>query len=139
MIERDTLQGYNVLVIDDDLFSLEVARAILKHYGATVHTAKNGLDGLNAVRTVKPHFIICDLSMPVMDGWTMVGQLKQDQALMDIPIIALTAHAMAGDRDRALAAGFQNYLTKPLTPATFMRDLLVLLGNFPDLSSQSES
>jgi CheY-like chemotaxis protein len=80
--------------------------------------------------------------MPVMDGWEFMNTIKRDRRTLDIPVIALTAHAMPGDRERAITAGFHNYLTKPLTPATFMRDLLSLLVDVPELAgmlSQSSS
>lgn len=133
-IRRDLLKGWNILVVEDEPDSLEVAERILRFYGATVYTAANGREGLEAARKVHPKFIISDLSMPVMDGWEMLFELKQDRSTTDIPVIALTAHAMKGDRERAIVAGFHNYLTKPLTPATFMRDLLILLDNIPDIS-----
>jgi CheY-like chemotaxis protein len=66
----------------------------------------------------------------------MLGELKLDRTTMDIPVIALTAHAMVGDRERAIMAGFHNYLTKPLTPATFMKDLLVLLTDIPAFAQE---
>lgn len=132
-IRRDMLKGWVVLVVDDEPDSLDVAARILKHYGATVLTATNGREGLNVIHTHRPRFIISDLSMPELDGWGLLFELKQDRVTMDIPVIALTAHAMAGDRERAIMAGFHNYLTKPLTPATFMRDLLNLLEDIPQL------
>ncbi|MEO8607877.1 MAG: response regulator [Chloroflexota bacterium] len=130
-IRRDILQNWKVVVVDDEPDSLEVAVRILRHYGADVHTAINGSDGLNTIRALRPKLVISDLSMPEMDGWGMLGELKLDRATIDIPVIALTAHAMVGDRERAIMAGFHNYLTKPLTPATFMKDLLVLLTDIP--------
>ncbi len=133
-LRRDLLKGWNILVVEDEPDSLEVAERILRFYGATVHTAANGREGLEIARKIHPKFIISDLSMPVMDGWEMLFELKQDRSTMDIPVIALTAHAMKGDRDRAIIAGFHNYLTKPLTPANFMRDLLILLDNIPDIA-----
>jgi CheY-like chemotaxis protein len=133
-IRRDILKGWQVLVVDDELDSQEVASRILRHYGAFVHTAFNGKFGLDIARNIHPRFIICDLSMPVMDGWAMLEALKQNPSTIDIPVIALTAHAMVGDREKAIAAGFHNYLTKPLTPATFMNDLLHLLTTLPDLA-----
>jgi CheY-like chemotaxis protein len=133
-ISKDILKDWDVLVIDDDPMSLQVAAMLLKHHGARVHTATNGKEALDSVRTLRPRFIISDLSMPVMDGWALVEELKRDRALATIPTIALTAHAMIGDRERAINAGFHNYLTKPLTPATFMRDLVRLLTDIPGLS-----
>jgi CheY-like chemotaxis protein len=86
------------------------------------------------VRKVKPKLIISDLSMPVMDGWEFIEAMKKDRELAGIPTIALTAHAMPGDREKAIAAGFHNYLTKPLTVDTFSSDLVRILIDIPELS-----
>jgi CheY-like chemotaxis protein len=131
---RDTLKNWNILVVDDEPDSLEVADRILRHYGATVHLATNGLEALHYLHTHIPHLIISDISMPELDGWGLIARLKNDRRTLDIPCIALTAHAMVGDRQRAFAAGFHNYLTKPLTPATFMHDLHTLLVDIPMLA-----
>jgi CheY-like chemotaxis protein len=133
-IPDNLLAGWDIVVVDDEEDSLEVAEVILLEYGANVHTAINGADGLEVVRKVRPRFIISDLSMPVMDGWGFINALKADRGLADIPVIALTAHAMQGDRERALAAGFHNYLVKPLTVDTFIRDLVNLLIDIPSLA-----
>lgn len=127
-IRRDILQGWDVAAIDN----LEVATRILRFYGATVHTAMNGKEGLDLIRRIRPKFVLSDLSMPQMDGWEMLYELQKDRHIAQIPVIALTAHAMVGDRSRAIEAGFHNYLTKPLTPATFMADLLRLLLDVPE-------
>jgi CheY-like chemotaxis protein len=74
--------------------------------------------------------------MPVLDGWGVVQEMKKDRSLMEIPIIALTAHAMVGDRQRAVSAGFHNYLTKPLTVETFMQDLVNLIIDIPVLATE---
>lgn len=133
-IPMDLLQGWDIVVIDDEPDSLEVARYILDFYGANVHTATNGMEGVALVEKVRPRFVISDLSMPEMDGWEFLSELKAALSTRDIPVIALTAHAMRGDRERALAAGFHNYLTKPLTVTTFMDQLMVLLLDIPQLS-----
>lgn len=133
-IPSDLLAGWDVVVIDDEPDSLEVARYILDFYGAKVLTATNGQEGIALVEQTKPHFVISDLSMPEMDGWEFVSALKSTVQVQDIPVIALTAHAMRGDRERAIAAGFHNYLTKPLTAHTFMDELLTLLLDIPQLS-----
>jgi CheY-like chemotaxis protein len=134
-IRRDILQGWEVVVIDDEPDSLEVASRILRFYGAIVYTAANGQEGLELIRRQRPKFVISDLSMPVMDGWEMLFEIQQDRHIAQIPIIALTAHAMVGDRTRAIEAGFYNYLTKPLTASTFMGDLLRLLLDVPDFQA----
>jgi CheY-like chemotaxis protein len=133
-IPVDLLAGWNIVVIDDEPDSLEVAEIILDAYGANVHTGTNGAEGLEMVRRLHPRFVISDISMPVMDGWGFIYEMKNDRSLMDIPAIALTAHAMVGDRERAITAGFHNYLTKPLTADTFIYDLLKLLMEIPELA-----
>ncbi len=132
-IPDNLLEGWDIVVVDDEEDSLEVAEIILDEYGANVHTATNGEEALELVRRVKPRFVISDLSMPVMDGWGFINALKTDTSLVNIPVIALTAHAMVGDRERAVSAGFHNYLTKPLTVDTFMADLVKLLIDIPEL------
>lgn len=133
-IPTDLLEGWDVVVIDDEPDSLEVARFILDFYGANVETATNGKEGIELVEQVRPRFVISDLSMPEMDGWEFVNELKSSVMIAEIPVIALTAHAMKGDRERAMAAGFHNYLTKPLTANTFIDELLALLLDIPQLS-----
>ena len=133
-IPHDLLNGWDIVVIEDGPDSLEVARFILDFYGANVHTATNGKEGVVLVEQVKPRFVISDLSMPEMDGWEFLSALKATAETRDTPVIALTAHAMRGDRERAVAAGFRNYLTKPLTANTFMDQLMVLLLAIPQLS-----
>jgi CheY-like chemotaxis protein len=130
----DLLSGWDIVVIDDEADSLEVAEIILTEYGANVFPATNGEEGLAQVRRVYPKFVISDISMPIMDGWGFIHAMKNDDALRHIPTIALTAHAMVGDRERALSVGFNNYLTKPLTANTFIYDLLKLLMDIPELA-----
>ena len=127
------LADYTVLVVDDEPDSLYIAQTLLEMVGAKVLTATNGYEGLEIVRKQYPFFIISDLSMPEMSGWEMLHHLKLDRETQDIPVIALTAHAMPGDRNRAISAGFHNYLTKPLNPETFISDLLILLIDIPEI------
>ncbi len=134
-IPRDLLQDWDVVVIDDEEDSLMVAEIILREYGANLYTASDGAEGLDIVRQVHPRFVISDVSMPVMDGWGFIHALRNDPDLHEIPAIALTAHAMIGDRERAVEAGFHNYLSKPLTPETFIIDLLNLLMDIPSLAA----
>ncbi len=135
-IPKDILHGWDIVVIDDEEDSLMVANIILQEYGANLYTATNGEEGLAQIRNVHPRFVISDLSMPGMDGWGLIDTMKRDRALMDIPVIALTAHAMVGDRERAITAGFYNHLTKPLTAKTFIQDLVKLLMDIPVFGSE---
>lgn len=133
-LPQNLLAGWRIVVIDDEDDSLEVARFILDFYGADVHTGQNGREGLELVKKIRPKFVISDLSMPIMDGWEFIREMKNNLATADIPVIALTAHAMSGDRERAIAVGFHNYLTKPLTATTFIHDLVKLLVDIPLLA-----
>lgn len=134
-LHTDLLQGWNVVVVDDEDDSLLLAELMLTEYGAAVYTAVDGKEGLDLILRVRPKFVLSDLSMPVLDGWGLISAMQDDVALKNIPVIALTAHAMMGDRERAVAAGFHNYLTKPLTVDTFMKDLVKLLVDVPELAS----
>ncbi|MCA9903929.1 MAG: response regulator [Anaerolineae bacterium] len=134
-IPKNILSHWRIVVVDDEEDSLELAEALLLEYGATVFTAQNGQEALEIIRQTQPDLVISDVSMPVMDGWGLIDTLKRNRTYANLPIIALTAHAMRGDRERAIAAGFHNYLTKPLTATTFMRDLLNLLIEIPEMSA----
>jgi two-component system sensor histidine kinase/response regulator len=128
--------GWNVLLADDENDSLEVATRLLKLAGANVITANNGKEVLETIQksafTFK--FILTDLSMPDMDGWELLYQMQHQRLTLDIPIIALTAHAMSGDRERGIKAGFHNYITKPLEPTKFIQQLVNLLMDVPELA-----
>jgi two-component system, cell cycle response regulator DivK len=132
-IARDILAGWDVVVVDDDPSSLDIAQMLLRHHGARVYTATNGQEGLDIIMKTYPRFVVTDISMPVMDGWGMIAALKSNSRTAIVPIIALTSHAMVSDRQRAMAAGCHNYMSKPLTPATFIGELLSLLVNIPEL------
>lgn len=126
------LDGWLVLVVDDEYDCREVASIMLEDAGATVLTATNGKEALDLVHQQKPKFILSDLSMPVMDGWRLMYELNNDRTTADIPVIALTAHAMRGDRERAMGAGFRNHITKPLSADKFMIQLLAILVDQPE-------
>jgi|GEM_PF-240272 len=125
------LEGWSVLVVDDEEDSLDVARRLLKKAGARVIAASNGAEALHCINTNKIDFILSDLSMPDMDGWLLMHELNRDRRFADTPVIALTAHAMRGDRERAIKAGFVNYITKPLDVEKFIQQLVAILVDIP--------
>jgi len=92
----------------------ELVRFILEKNGYEVFLAVNGRDGVNAATKQKPDLIVMDLSMPEMDGWTATSLIKQNKQTASIPLIALTAHVLPGDRQRAVDSGCDEYITKPM-------------------------
>lgn len=117
------IQGWKILVVDDDEDNRNVASQYLGFLGADVRTADDGEAGLAALASFRPTFILLDLSMPQMDGWEMHRRLRADPATAPIPVIALTAHAMQEDTERAIACGFNGYITKPFLLDSLIADI----------------
>jgi CheY-like chemotaxis protein len=103
-----------VLIVEDNMDTYELVRFILEKNGYEVFLAVNGRDGVNAATKQKPDLIVMDLSMPEMDGWTATRLIKQNKQTSAIPLIALTAHVLPGDRQRAVDSGCDEYITKPM-------------------------
>lgn len=118
------VSSWTVLIVDDQPDNLAIARKVLGFGGAAIHTAENGVQGLAVLETITPSFVLLDLSMPEMDGWEMLRRMREKVETQDIPVIALTAHAMAGDRERVMEAGFDGYIAKPFRLSTFMSEIL---------------
>jgi CheY-like chemotaxis protein len=118
------ISNWTVLVVDDEMDSIEVVTEVLQFYGATVHNASNGVNALELLQTVTPDLILSDLSMPQMDGWALLSNIRKNKRLAEVPVIALTAHAMTGDAQRGIAAGFTAYLTKPVSVVSLIQDLI---------------
>jgi len=116
-----------ILIIEDDMASRELADYLLSCAGHVVRTARDGAEGLRAVKAEIPDLIICDLQMPVMNGFEFIKDLRAAPELRAIKTIAVTAFSMAGDRDKALDAGFQEYLSKPIDPHTFVASIEAML------------
>lgn len=107
------VKDWVVMLVDDHIDNTVVAQTVLEFYGATVHTARNGRECLRLMETIRPTVILLDLSMPVQDGWETLRTIRRTPQTAHIPVIAITAHAMADDRQRVLSAGFSAYLAKP--------------------------
>jgi two-component system cell cycle response regulator len=105
-----------VLVIEDNDINRELMTYALESFGCATEVAADGAAGIEAARRVRPDLILCDVQMPGLDGFDVVRCLKDDPALRDVPVIAVTALAMVGDRERMLAGGFDGYLSKPIEP-----------------------
>ena len=121
-----------ILVVDDNSLNLELVTDLLQDAGYTIRQARTAEEALDGVRVMRPDLILMDIGLPGMDGHAAVRALKADPDTRDIPTIALTAYAMAGDEDRARSSGFDGYITKPIQTrvlADTVRRLLVKAGN----------
>ena len=103
-----------ILVVEDNEMNRDMVGRRLERRGYEVVVAVDGQEGVDMARSENPDLILMDLSLPVLNGWEATRQLKQDTKTNGIPIIALTAHAMASDRESAIEAGCDDYDTKPL-------------------------
>ena len=117
-----------LLLVEDNEESRDGLSRHLLRRGYEVVTALDGRQGLEAARAGAPDLILMDMSLPILDGWEATRQLKADPQTRHIPVIALTAHAMAGDREKALAAGCDEYDTKPVEFARLLGKIQALLG-----------
>ena len=117
-----------VLVADDKSTGRELIRTVLEHSGHTVIEAGNGIEAVRSARDLLPDLIVLDLHMPELDGFGALQELRADERFAATPIIALTASAMQGDRERALTAGFTSYLTKPVSLSELRIEMERLLG-----------
>lgn len=103
-----------ILLVEDNEMNLDMLSRRLKRRGYEVLIAMDGAQGVQMARDEAPDLILMDMSLPVMDGWEATRRIKSNSDLNQIPIIALTAHAIAGDREKALAAGCDEYESKPV-------------------------
>jgi CheY-like chemotaxis protein len=116
-----------ILVIEDHADNLDLMRYLLGEFGYTALSAENGLNGVELAERESPDLILCDIQLPDIDGFEVARRLKRHPLLRAIPLVAITALAMVGDRERVLAAGFDGYIPKPISPETFVGDVELFL------------
>ena len=124
---EDVRSAKKILIADDNQDSRELVIKILAREGYVLIEAIDGEDALNKVSSEKPDLILMDISMPKIDGYELTRRLKSHNDLSKIPIIALTAHAMKGDREKALDAGCNEYITKPINVRELPKQVKLLL------------
>jgi len=117
-----------VLLVEDNEMNRDMLSRRLIRRGFEVAFAVNGKEGVDLARSEKPDIILMDMSLPVMDGWEATRCVKSDDATRTIPVIGLTAHAMSGDREKAMAAGCDDYDTKPVELDRLIGKMERLLG-----------
>lgn len=116
-----------ILIVEDNAANLELVRYLLASAGYEVLLADNGAKGLDLALREQPDLVISDLQMPVMDGYALIAALQRAPACAHIPVLALTALSMPGDRDHILRAGFVGYLSKPIEPEFFVAQIASFL------------
>lgn len=119
-----------ILLVEDNELNLDMLSRRLRRKGYHVVTAVDGGQALEMMATEQPAVVLLDINLPVKNGWTVLSEARGNADIGKIPIIALTAHAMSGDRERAMAAGCNDYETKPI-------DLPILLAKIEKLSNTS--
>jgi two-component system cell cycle response regulator DivK len=117
-----------ILLVEDHQEIWDFLSRRLKRRGYDVVVAEDGQQGLDKARSDRPDLMLLDMNLPVMDGWTVAKELKGDEATRGIRIIALTAHAMAGDREKALKAGCDDYHAKPIDFSQLLNQIETVLG-----------
>jgi two-component system cell cycle response regulator len=121
-----------ILVIEDNAANLELMTYLLHAFGYETRTAVDGRAGFEAALHERPDVILCDLALPGMDGYEVARQVKAHPNLRTVPIVAVTASVMADDRTRVVTAGFDGYITKPITPETFVHEVEAYLPTHED-------
>ena len=117
-----------ILIVEDNEMNRDMLSRRLTRKGYEVALAEDGEAGLTAIRNGKPDIVLMDMGLPIKDGWTATAEAKADEEIKDIPIIALTAHALEADNERALAAGADDFDTKPVNLSVLLEKIKALLG-----------
>ncbi len=112
-----------ILIAEDNAVNRELLRELLEARGYTVEEACNGQEALAMIAQSKPDALLLDLNMPVLGGFATVRKIREDPAMATLPVLAVTAYAMRGDREKTLAAGFDEYLSKPISPSALDAEL----------------
>ncbi len=112
-----------IAVVEDNPDNRLLVQAILEdHYEVIEY--ENGMDALDGLKKNKPDMVLLDISLPEMDGTEVLGRIREDESLSDLPVVALTAHAMSGDREKFLKAGFNDYMTKPIVDEKILLEII---------------
>ena len=117
-----------ILIVEDKATSRELLRTVLEQQGYAVDEALDGEDALRQVRANPPDLVLLDLQIPARDGYDVVREIRKDPRLQTVPVVAVTASAMQGDREKVLTAGFTAYIAKPVSLVQLRQEVSRLLG-----------
>ena len=113
------MPGECILIVDDNEMNMKLLRWLLEKHGYVVHTASDAQTAREGIRAAHPQLVLMDIQLPDIDGLQLTREIKADPGLRSIPIVAVTSYAMKGDRQRAVAAGCDGYITKPIDTKQF--------------------
>jgi two-component system, cell cycle response regulator DivK len=118
-----------ILIAEDNPVNRELLHELLEARGYEVEEAENGQEALQMIAQSRPDALLLDLNMPVLDGFSTVRKIREDAVISSLPVLAVTAYAMRGDREKTLEAGFDGYLSKPINPAALDAELERIWNN----------
>ncbi|HEX4426898.1 MAG TPA: response regulator, partial [Terriglobales bacterium] len=118
----------NILVAEDNPVNRELLRELLEQRGYAVAEACDGQEALRMLQENRPDAVLLDIGMPILDGYAVAREIRGNPTLASLPVLAITAYAMQGDREKILRSGFDGYLSKPINAVTLMQELDRLLG-----------
>jgi CheY-like chemotaxis protein len=121
--------GATILIVEDNALNLELATDLLTAEGYSIHQARSGEEGVRVALAELPALILMDLRLPGMDGFAALRGLRGNPRTAQIPVVALTAQAMNGDKEAVMAAGFNGYISKPIDTRTFCQTIARVLGS----------
>ncbi len=127
-----------ILVAEDNSANRELLHELLEARGYAVEEAENGQEALQMIAQSRPDALLLDLNMPVLDGFATVRKIREDAAISSLPVLAVTAYAMRGDREKTLEAGFDGYLSKPINPSALDAELERIWNNPHTASANPE-
>src|ERR1035438_4814163 len=136
---RRTMDGEPILIVDDTPVNLKLTRMLLVNEGYSVATASSAEEALELLRSYHPRLILADIQLPGMDGLEMTRLIKQDERTRDIAVVALTAFAMKGDEQKAIDAGCDGYITKPIDTRTLGERIRQVLTRQAELETPAVS
>lgn len=143
MVAKLEISKWTVLIVDDSPDNVGVAETVFSHFGANVYTASDGNAGLEILQKVKPTVVLLDISMPLKNGWETLQAIRENPEWEKMIVIAVTAHAMKGDREKIMAAGFDGYIAKPFHVTELIKqvqaivDELTVISETPDATQES--
>ncbi len=127
-----------ILIAEDNAVNRELLRELLEARGYAVFEACNGQEALQMIEHSLPELLLLDIGMPVLDGFAVIRRIRENPHLAMLPVVAVTAYAMRGDREKILGSGFDGYLSKPLNPSSLTAELERLLAKSAQSAEQDQ-